>query len=80
MTYCNYITTISGDQLSLHKEYHYNHYGFPIDKDEELFEKNFKFTGGEIVYEFLVSTGYLPGAHSPQCPVYGRIKQLNQNK
>lgn len=36
----------------------------------KLFKKNFKFTGGEIVNEFLMSTGYLPGAHSPDCPVY----------
>jgi DNA-3-methyladenine glycosylase I len=181
MTYCEYITTISGDQLSLHKEYHDNHYGFPIKNDDELFErlmfeinqaglnwililkkqhnfriafdnfniekvagydekefqrlmnnpgiirnklkinaaienakiilkirketgsfrqwldihsektnsleewtklfkKTFKFTGGEIVNEFLVSTGYLPGAHSTQCPVYERIKLLKQKK
>jgi DNA-3-methyladenine glycosylase I len=25
------------------------------------------------VNEFLVSTGYLPGAHEPSCPVYARI-------
>lgn len=181
MTYCDYINTISGDQLLLHKEYHDNHYGFPIDNDDELFErmmfeinqaglnwililkkqhnfrkafdnyniakvsdygekdiqrlmndpgiirnrlkinaavenakvikgiilengsfkkwldhyskenytlgewtrlfkKTFKFTGGEIVNEFLMSTGYLPGAHSPQCPVYKRIKLLKQKK
>jgi len=179
MTYCDYINTISGDQLSLHKEYHDNHYGFPIENDNELFErlmfeinqaglnwllilkkqhnfrmafhnyelekvalygetdihrlmndkgiirnrlkinasienakiilkirnetgsfrkwldmhseriysldewtklfkKTFKFTGGEIVNEFLMSTGYLPGAHSPECPVYDRIKLLKQ--
>lgn len=177
MTYCDYINTISGDQLALHKEYHDNHYGFPIDNDDELFErlmfeinqaglnwililkkqhnfrkafdnydpekvagygekefqrlmndqgiirnklkinaaienakvilsireesgsfrkwldnhmekidsleewtklfkKTFKFTGGEIVNEFLMSTGYLPGAHSPECPVYEQIKML----
>lgn len=177
MTYCEYLSTITGDQLSLHKEYHDNHYGFPIDNDDELFErlmfeinqaglnwililkkqhnfrkafdnykveivaeygqkdferlmndagiirnrlkinaaienakiilrikndtgsfkkwldihaietdslenwtklfrKTFKFTGGEIVNEFLMSAGYLPGAHSPECPVYERIKQL----
>jgi DNA-3-methyladenine glycosylase I len=177
MTYCEYLSTISGDQLSLHKEYHDNHYGFPIDNDDELFErlmfeinqaglnwililkkqhnfrkafdrfniekvanysekevvrlmndqgiirnklkinaaienakiilkireesgsfrkwldaqskknktledwtklfrKTFKFTGGEIVNEFLISTGYLPGAHSPDCPIYKRIKLL----
>ena len=177
MTYCEYINTITGENLSLHKEYHDNHYGFPIDNDDELFErlmfeinqaglnwililkkqhnfrkafdnysvekvaayeekdfqrlmndpgiirnrlkinaaienariilrlreengsfrkwldfqsesnqsleewtklfrKTFKFTGGEIVNEFLMSTGYLPGAHSPDCPVYERIKLI----
>jgi DNA-3-methyladenine glycosylase I len=177
MTYCDYINTITGEQLSLHKDYHDNHYGFPVEKDNELFErlmfeinqaglnwililkkqdnfrkafeyynidkvagyaekefqrlmndsgiirnrlkinaaienakviqkishdagsfrqwldihsktiksveewtklfkKTFKFTGGEIVNEFLMSTGYLPGAHSPECPVYERIKQI----
>ena len=181
MTYCDYINTITGDQLSLHKEYHDNHYGFPIENDNELFERlmfeinqaglnwililkkqhnfrkafdnydidkvanygetevkrlindpgiirnrlkinaaienakiilkirnengsfrkwldlhsekmnsleewtklfknTFKFTGGEIVNEFLTSTGYLPGAHSPECPVYERIRQIKQNK
>jgi DNA-3-methyladenine glycosylase I len=179
MTYCDYLTTITGDQLSLHKDYHDNHYGFPIENDDELFErlmfeinqaglnwililkkqhnfrkafenysigkvaaydemdfqrlmndpgiirnklkinaaienakiiqlislengsfkkwidqnaaknlslgewtklfkKTFKFTGGEIVNEFLTSTGYLQGAHSPQCPVFERIKQIKQ--
>jgi DNA-3-methyladenine glycosylase I len=181
MTYCDYLSTIKGDPLSLHKEYHDNHYGFPIDNDDELFErlmfeinqaglnwililkkqhnfrkafdnysieivaaygdrdfqrlmndpgiirnklkinaaienakiiqriskengsfrkwlddqarqnlslaewiklfkKTFKFTGGEIVNEFLMSTGYLPGAHSPECPVYERIISLKQKK
>jgi DNA-3-methyladenine glycosylase I len=181
MTYCEYINTISGDQLSLHKEYHDNHYGYPIENDNELFERlmfeinqaglnwililkkqhnfrkafdyydidkvagygekeiqrlmndpgiirnrlkikaaienaknilkirnetgsfrkwlefhsgemnsleewtklfkrTFMFTGGEIVNEFLMSTGYLPGAHSPECPVYERIRILKQIK
>lgn len=181
MTYCEYINTINGDQLALHKEYHDNHYGFPIENDDELFErlmfeinqaglnwililkkqhnfrksfdrfrietvagygeadfqrlmndegiirnrlkinaaienarvilklreeagsfrkwldvnsekissleewtklfrKTFKFTGGEIVNEFLMSTGYLPGAHDPECPVYKRIIQIKQKK
>jgi len=176
MTYCEYINTISGEKHDLHKEYHDNHYGFPIESDDELFErlmfeinqaglnwililkkqhnfrnafdnfvvetvagygeedfkrlmndpgiirnrlkinaaienakiiitirketgsfrkwldihsekmnsledwtklfrKTFRFTGGEIVNEFLMSTGYLPGAHSPDCPVYERIKR-----
>jgi DNA-3-methyladenine glycosylase I len=34
-----------------------------------LFKKTFSFTGGEIVGEFLMSCGYLPGAHDPDCPV-----------
>lgn len=177
MTYCEYLNTITGENLALHKEYHDNHYGFPIEKDDELFErlmfeinqaglnwililkkqhgfrkafdgfnietvagygekdfqrlmndpeiirnrlkinaaienakillkikdeagsfrkwldvnserietieewtklfkKTFKFTGGEIVNEFLMSTGYLAGAHSPECPVYERIKLI----
>jgi DNA-3-methyladenine glycosylase I len=181
MTYCEYINTITGDQLSLHKEYHDNHYGYPIENDNELFERlmleinqaglnwililkkqhnfrkafdnydidkvagygekevqrllndsgiirnklkinsaienakiilklrnemgsfakwldfhsekinsleewtklfksTFRFTGGEIVNEFLISTGYLPGAHSPDCPVYERIRKLKQIK
>lgn len=38
-----------------------------------LFRETFRFTGGEIVGEFLMSTGYLPGAHRPGCPVASRI-------
>jgi len=39
----------------------------------KLFKKTFRFTGGEIVGEFLMSIGYLPGAHSTDCPVYQRV-------
>ena len=39
----------------------------------KLFRKTFLFTGGEIVKEFLTSTGYLPGAHQPDCPVYEEV-------
>ena len=47
----------------------------PLSKDEwvKLFKKTFRFTGGEIVNEFLMSTGYLPGSHTPDCPVYKKI-------
>jgi DNA-3-methyladenine glycosylase I len=47
----------------------------PRSKEEwvKLFKKTFRFTGGEIVGEFLMSIGYLPGAHVPSCPVYQRI-------
>jgi DNA-3-methyladenine glycosylase I len=181
MTYCEYILTIKDKELDLHKEYHDNHYGFPIEDDNMLFErlmfeinqaglnwililkkqhnfrkafdnyniarvalygekdfqrlmndvgiirnrlkinaaienakiiltlqreygsflkwieikavdtktlrewtklfkKTFKFTGGEIVNEFLMSTGYLPGAHSVDCPVYKQIIRIKSNK
>lgn len=181
MTYSEYIDTITGDQHLLHKEYHDNHYGFPLKDDDKLFErlmfeinqaglnwililkkqhnfrkafdnfniekiseydendilrlmndtgiirnrlkinaaienarvimnlkkvtgsfcqwldnnsltvssleewtklfkKTFRFTGGEIVKEFLMSTGYLPGAHSPGCPVYERIRKIREQK
>jgi DNA-3-methyladenine glycosylase I len=180
MTYCEYINTLTGIPKDLHKEYHDNHYGFPIDNDDELFErlmfeinqaglnwililkkqhnfrkafsnfsidtvagygeedfqrlisdtgiirnrlkinaaianariiqkiraesgsfrnwldfnsskissleewtklfrKTFKFTGGEIVNEFMMSTGYLPGAHSSECPVYSVIERIKDN-
>jgi len=43
----------------------------------KLFKRTFVFTGGEITGEFLISTGYLPGAHVEKCPVYARIERLN---
>ena len=39
----------------------------------KLFKETFRFTGGEIVGEFLMSLGYLPGAHDEECPVYRRV-------
>ena len=41
-----------------------------------LFKKTFLFTGGEITGEFLMSLGYLPGAHREDCPVFGKIAAL----
>ena len=41
----------------------------------KLFKQTFHFTGGEIVNEFLMSTGYLPGAHIRQCPVYAKVQR-----
>ncbi len=51
----------------------------PKTKEEwvKLFKKHFKFTGGEIVNEFLMSTGYLPGCHDEDCPIYEKINKLN---
>ncbi len=47
----------------------------PLSKDEwvKLFRRTFQFTGGEITGSFLLSLGYLPGAHEPACPVYARV-------
>lgn len=49
------------------------HHPRPIEDWTRLFRQNFRFTGGLIVGEFLMSLGYLPGAHQPDCPVYERI-------
>jgi DNA-3-methyladenine glycosylase I len=43
----------------------------------KLFKRTFRFTGGEIVKEFLLSTGYLAGAHDGDCPVHRRILALD---
>ncbi len=50
----------------------------PRPKDDwvKLFKKTFKFTGGEITGEFLMSIGYLAGAHRPDCPVFELIATL----
>jgi DNA-3-methyladenine glycosylase I len=50
----------------------------PLDEAAwvKLFKQTFAFTGGEITGEFLLSTGYLPGAHEESCPVYRKIVRL----
>lgn len=55
-------------------EYHH-----PKTKEEwvKLFKKTFRFTGGEIVNEFLMSIGYLQGAHSETCPIHEKILKQN---
>jgi DNA-3-methyladenine glycosylase I len=52
------------------------HHPRPKEEWVKLFRKTFRFTGGEIVGEFLLSLGYLPGAHEPDCPAYTRILAL----
>jgi DNA-3-methyladenine glycosylase I len=42
----------------------------------KLFRQTFTFTGGEVVGEFLMSIGILPGAHREDCPVFSRIAAL----
>jgi len=50
----------------------------PMSKEAwvTLFKSTFHFTAGEIVGEFLMSPGYLPGAHRMDCPVIDRIARL----
>lgn len=55
----------------------YAHHPRPVEEWTRLFRTTFRFTGGQIVNEFLMSLGYLPGAHEPDCPVYGRIEALS---
>ena len=47
----------------------------PKTRDEwvKIFKKTFKFTGGEIVNEFLMSIGYLKGAHDEACLIHKKI-------
>lgn len=49
----------------------------PKTKEEwvKLFKSTFKFTGGEIVNEFLMSIGHLPGAHTEDCPIFKKAKK-----
>ncbi len=54
-----------------------------IDEWVKLFKKTFKFTGGEIVKEFLMSIGYLEGAHTNECEIFAvvlRHKPIWANK
>ncbi len=44
-----------------------------------IFKKNFKFVGKEIVSEFLMSNGMIPGAHDNDCPVYQKLKKNEIN-
>ena len=43
----------------------------------KLFKKTFKFTGGEITKEFLMSAGYLKGAHIDSCSVNDKVLKEN---
>lgn len=62
-----------------HGSFHHwllEHHPRPKDEWVKLFKRTFRFTGGEITGEFLMSTGWLPGAHHPACPVYAEIRNL----
>ena len=66
------IFVLQKENGSFEKWLEYHH---PKTKEEwvKLFKKTFRFTGGEIVNEFLMSIGYLPGAHAESCPVHTTI-------
>ncbi len=49
------------------------HHPRPLPDWLKLFRATFAFTGEEVVREFLVSLGYLPGAHRPDCPVFAAV-------
>jgi DNA-3-methyladenine glycosylase I len=65
--------------LTLQKEYGSfekwleHHHPLSLAEWVKLFKKTFTFTGGEIVNEFMMSIGYLPGAHDKTCIVYKKI-------
>ena len=69
--------------LTLQKEYGSfdswleKNYPKPPGEWVKLFRNTFTFTGGEIVNEFLMSIGYLPGTHEESCPAYRKILKLN---
>lgn len=50
-----------------------------LTKDEwvKVMKAEFRFMGGEIVGEFLMSIGRLPGAHVADCPVMARIREVS---
>lgn len=47
--------------------------GQKIEEWVMLFKKIFKFTGGEITKEFLISTGTMDGTHIKNCPIFNEI-------
>jgi len=51
------------------------HHPLPRPDWIRLFKKTFRFTGGEITGEFLMSLGYLPGAHREDCPAFARAAE-----
>lgn len=53
------------------------HHPRPLEAWTRLFRQTFRFTGEKIVEEFLLSLGYLPGAHEQDCPVFARILALS---
>lgn len=57
-------------------------YHHPLDLTEwvKLFKQNFQFVGNKIVEEFLLSTGYLEGAHEPNCLIKQKIDNIKSSE
>ena len=53
------------------------HHPRPKSEWVKLFKKALKFTGGEVTGEFLMSLGYLPGAHRRDCPAFAQIERMD---
>lgn len=68
------IVEIQSEHVSF-KNWLDNHKTLSLNEWVKLFKKHFKFTGGEITKEFLMSTGYLRGAHIEKCPIFEKIRE-----
>ncbi|MDE1900813.1 MAG: DNA-3-methyladenine glycosylase I [Alphaproteobacteria bacterium] len=68
----------SHGKFALWLDAHRTHNGKPRGKADwvKLFKKTFKFTGGEITGEFLMSIGILPGAHWEGCGIYKKLRDI----
>ena len=66
------ITNLVGEYGSF-KNWLDEHHPLSHQEWTKLFRSTFKFTGPEIVKEFLMSSGYLEGAHTTDCPIYQDI-------
>lgn len=52
------------------------HHPLPLSEWIKVMKKTFVFMGPEVVNEFLMSTGYLPGAHDADCPRFREVAKL----
>ena len=53
------------------------HHPLPLYRWQSVFKNEFKFVGREICREFLISAGYLKGAHEKSCPIYKKVIKEN---
>ncbi|WP_148252732.1 DNA-3-methyladenine glycosylase I [Aidingimonas lacisalsi] len=68
----NVVKTLQSDYGSFQHWLDQQH-PLPLADWVKVFKSTFRFTGPEIVNEFLMSTGYLPGAHRDDCPVQAQV-------